>query len=163
MNCNEFLKQRITPEPIFQLFCGSWTETEPRNTATLRHSCWAARPSILLPRIPCAKVILGARGPLDYWRKSSSKVFGESRITYHINHTIPAMLIHSVYSSSKISERDNEKLFGLSLKHTSLFASWENNLLLWRKRTARLGGSMYASHKKEDMYTLFMTCLKCFF
>lgn len=26
------------------------------------------------------------------------------------------MLVHSVYSSSKISERDSKKLFGLSLK-----------------------------------------------
>lgn len=107
---------------IFQPFWGSWTETEQGNTATQRHSCWAVRASILLPKVPCVKVILQARG-LWVTGESAQKVRAESRITYHINHGIPAVLIHSVYSSCKISERDNEKLSGLSLKHTSLLAS----------------------------------------
>lgn len=50
------------------------------------------------------------RGPLDYWTESGSEAFGESRITYHVNHSIAAMLIHSVYSSSKVSAKGNEKL-----------------------------------------------------
>lgn len=81
---------------------------------------------------------------------------GESRITYHINHSITAMLIHSVYSSSKISERHNEKLFELSFKHTSLFASQENNLVLWRGEDCLIRGiHVCLTQKRGHVYSVY--------
>lgn len=62
----------------------------------------------------CLSCIWEQEIPPDYWREAQS--VHVSRITYHINHSIAAMLLHSVYSSSKISERESKKLFGLSLK-----------------------------------------------
>lgn len=65
------------------------------------------------------------------------------------------MLIHSVYSSSQISERGNKKLFGLSLKHTSLSASWEKNLLLcWGEDCLIKGIPVQITQKRGHVYFL---------
>lgn len=98
---------------------------------------------------------LGARGPQI--AEVRLKVFSESRITYHINHSIPVILIHSVYGSSKVSERDSEKLLGFPLKlNTSHFFCHIGKLstLVEGRRNAILE-CMDTLHKIEVLQIIF--------